>query len=69
MHILVTGGAGYIDSHIVKEQIKKRYQVTVLDNLSKGWRGFHIPQDLFWYRKHGKRWGEAMGTFFLLPLT
>ncbi|HAG09762.1 MAG TPA: UDP-glucose 4-epimerase GalE, partial [Desulfotomaculum sp.] len=38
MHILVTGGAGYIGSHTVKELVKAGHQVTVLDNLSKGWR-------------------------------
>ncbi|ACI18430.1 UDP-glucose 4-epimerase GalE [Dictyoglomus thermophilum] len=34
--ILVTGGAGYIGSHVVKELLKKGYKVVVLDNLQKG---------------------------------
>ncbi len=34
--ILVTGGAGYIGSHTVKELMKRGYDVTVLDNLSNG---------------------------------
>lgn len=34
--ILVTGGAGYIGSHTVKELVKRGYEVTVLDNLSNG---------------------------------
>ncbi len=34
--ILVTGGAGYIGSHTVKELVKRGYYVTVLDNLSNG---------------------------------
>jgi UDP-glucose 4-epimerase len=38
MRILVTGGAGYIGSHTVKELIKAGYSVVVLDNLSKGHR-------------------------------
>lgn len=38
MRILVTGGAGYIGSHTVKELVKASHQVTVLDNLSKGHR-------------------------------
>ncbi|ADL07268.1 glycosyltransferase family A protein [Thermosediminibacter oceani] len=25
-----------------------------LSAVEKGWRGFHIPEGLFWYRKHGK---------------
>jgi UDP-glucose 4-epimerase len=32
--ILVTGGAGYIGSHTVKELKKKGYSVVVLDDLS-----------------------------------
>lgn len=35
-NILVTGGAGYIGSHTVKELVKRGYDVTVLDNLSNG---------------------------------
>ncbi|MEW6424879.1 MAG: UDP-glucose 4-epimerase GalE [Bacillota bacterium] len=38
MHVLVTGGAGYIGSHTVKELVKAGHRVTVLDNLSKGHR-------------------------------
>lgn len=34
--ILVTGGAGYIGSHTVKELVKRGYKVVVLDNLSNG---------------------------------
>lgn len=36
MRILVTGGAGYIGSHAVRELINNGHSVTVLDNLSKG---------------------------------
>lgn len=25
-----------------------------LSAVEKGWRGFHVPEELFWYRKHGK---------------
>ena len=34
--ILVTGGAGFIGSHIVKELVRQGQRVTVLDNLSGG---------------------------------
>lgn len=33
---LVTGGAGYIGSHLVKALIEKQHQVVVVDNLSAG---------------------------------
>lgn len=34
--ILITGGAGFIGSHIVDELVKKDYEITVLDNLIRG---------------------------------
>ncbi|MEO2069357.1 MAG: UDP-glucose 4-epimerase GalE [Desulfurobacteriaceae bacterium] len=36
MRILVTGGAGYIGSHVVKKLGERGYEILVLDNLSKG---------------------------------
>lgn len=36
MNILVTGGAGYIGSHIVKSLSETEHKVVVLDNLVKG---------------------------------
>ena len=36
--ILVTGGAGYIGSHVVKELLRQNYQPIVFDNLQTGHR-------------------------------
>lgn len=50
-HILVTGGAGYIGSHIVRDLGLKGYEPIVLDNLSSGNResvlyGQLVPGDI-----------------------
>ncbi|MBC7363888.1 MAG: UDP-glucose 4-epimerase GalE [Candidatus Aminicenantes bacterium] len=36
MKILVTGGAGYIGSHTVKDLLKHGYEVVIVDNFSSG---------------------------------
>lgn len=36
MHVLVTGGAGFIGSHLCKRLVKEGHQVVAIDNLSNG---------------------------------
>ncbi len=47
MRVLVTGGAGYIGSHVVDLLILDRHEVTVLDSLEKGHREAVHPRASF----------------------
>ena len=46
MSILVTGGAGYIGSHVVRQLGERKEQVVVLDNLSTGFRSAVLHGEL-----------------------
>ncbi|HHT7228070.1 TPA: NAD-dependent epimerase/dehydratase family protein [Bacillus cereus] len=38
---LITGGAGFIGSHLAEELVKRGYQVTIVDNFHKGNSKYH----------------------------
>ncbi len=45
MRVLVTGGAGFIGSWVTRVLLDEQHDVTVLDNLSKGFRDL-VPEDV-----------------------
>jgi len=47
-HILVTGGAGFIGSHIVDRLIQKKNNVVIVDNLSTGHKNNINPKAKFY---------------------
>ena len=40
---LITGGAGYIGSTVANYFLDKKYKITIIDNLSRGYK-FLIPK-------------------------
>lgn len=49
-NILITGGAGFIGSHLALKLIKKGYKITVLDNLSEQIHGYNAEHTSPLYR-------------------
>jgi len=49
MKILVTGGAGFIASHIVDYYIKLGHKVIIIDNLSAGKKEYINPKAIFFH--------------------
>lgn len=47
MKVLVTGGAGFIGSHLVDQLVKLEYDVHVIDNFFYGKTGFFIATCTF----------------------
>lgn len=62
MKIIVTGGAGFIASHIVDAYIKDGHEVAIIDDLSSGKREFINPKAKFY--KADIRKNEEIETIF-----
>lgn len=48
MRVLVTGGAGFIGSHVADQILQRGHEVAVIDNLSTGKRG-NVPKEARFY--------------------
>ena len=60
MKVLVTGGAGFIGSHIADRLLRDGHEVVVLDDLSTGHLG-HVPAAARFYQMElGSPWLEEM---------
>src|SRR6266571_4991647 len=55
MKILITGGAGFIGSHIVDRLVQEGYEVVVVDNLSTGKRR-NVNRAAKFYRSDIRSW-------------
>ncbi|MBO9518411.1 MAG: UDP-glucose 4-epimerase GalE [Porphyrobacter sp.] len=60
--VLVTGGAGYIGSHAVLALLDNGWPVTVIDNLTTGFR-FAIPEEAAFYEGDVED-GELLASIF-----
>ena len=64
MKVLVTGGAGFIGSHLVRQLIANGDEVYVLDNLSTG-RLSHLPRAGFTFWKQDIRDNNIFNRSYL----
>tara|TARA_Y100000592_G_C5435320_1_gene300420 strand:- start:16 stop:873 length:858 start_codon:yes stop_codon:yes gene_type:complete len=63
MNILVTGGAGFVGTNLIKSLLKKEYQITSIDNYSTGKKENEIDNpNVIYYNSDITEWDD---TWFL----
>lgn len=60
--VVVTGGCGFIGSHIVDELVRRNYAVIIIDNLSTGRRANLNPKAKF-YRRDVTKFNQIKNLF------
>jgi nucleoside-diphosphate-sugar epimerase len=61
-NILITGGAGFIGSHLVNRLVNKGYNITVIDNLERGKLEF-LPKKINFHNSDLRNYTEIKDLF------
>lgn len=67
MKLLITGGAGYIGSHTVREALAAGHSVVVLDNLCTGHRE-SLPEGVDFFQGDLRKKEDILGVFEKFPI-